>query len=234
MPIKDDMLNIYAGAYERYGNDPRSFWHNDQSSQLERFSMLGKLFAREAAPFTVHEIGCSVGHFGDYLQEHFPLATYSGSDIYFPFVEKCRERFPGREFLLRDVTESLPDDRYDYVVTCGTFNIAGNAPRDQWQAAIYKMAAAMYALATKGMGMTFLTIYHDPTRRRADLFYQDERSLMDFVVNRLSRHFELDEIGPLYEYGLRVFRPEHIRSFHREPQFAKYFNSDGTGSTFSS
>lgn len=221
--VQQEMLRLYGGNYEQAGDKPQVLFHNDQESQYERFAMLGRLFAQETEPFTVHEIGCSMGHFGDYLQQFHPLARFSGSDIYQPFVDLCRERFPASEFFRRDIVETLPMDQYDYVITCGTFNIPGDAPRDQWQAYIYQMAAAMYALARRGMGMTFLTTYYDPGRNRADLFYQNEKELMDFAVRHLSRHFELDEMGPLYEYGIRVYRPEYVRTRYPQAAFAKYF-----------
>jgi Methyltransferase domain len=120
------------------------------------------LFPGETETFTVHEIGCALGHFGDFLQERFPRAQFSGSEIYEPFVEKCRKRFPQGEFFLRDITETLPPDRYDYVfIGAGTFHIPGTAPRDQWESFIYSMLSAMYAMAKKGIGSTFLTGYAD-------------------------------------------------------------------------
>jgi hypothetical protein len=151
------------------------------------------------------------------------LAIFSGSDIFAPFVELCQERFSGHEFFLRNITKELPPERYDYVVTCGTFNIIGDGPRDEWQSAIYQMATAMYALAKRGIGLTFLTTYYDPGRNRADLFYQDEKQFMDFAVRTLSRHFELDEMGPLYEYGFRVYRPEYVHLLYPQQAFSKYF-----------
>lgn len=221
--IQQEMLRLYGGNYEQAGDKPQVLFHNDQESQYERFAMLGRLFAREKEPFTVHEIGCAMGHFGDYLRLFYPLAHFSGSDLYGPFVELCRERFPTSHFFQRDIVEGLPAERYDYVVTCGTFNIPGNAPRDQWQAYIYQMAAAMYALARRGIGMTFLTTYYDPGRDRPDLHYQDEKKLMDFAARQLSRHFVLDEMGPLYEYAIHVYQPDYIQRCYPQPAFAKYF-----------
>lgn len=221
--VRDEMSRIYGGAFATYGDDPRSFLHNDRASQYERFAMLAPLFARETSSFTVHEIGCSIGHFGDFLRDHAPLAVYSGSDIHAPFVERCRERFGDGRFFVRDVSEALPDERYDYVVTFGTFNIPGTAPRDAWQEAIYAMASAMYALCRRGMGMTFLSTFHDAERTRPDLHYQSERELMAYAFRHLSRHFELDVRGPLFEYGMRIYRPEHVHASYPQPSFARYF-----------
>ncbi len=222
-PVTSAMLRMYGELHARYGDDARALFHNDRESQHERFAMLCRLFDREVAPFTVHEIGCSLGHFGEYLRERFPLARYSGSDILPEFVNICRRRRPDCDFFLRDVSGALPPERYDFVVTCGMFNVIGDAPRTEWSAFVYRMARAMYALCTRGIGITFLTSYIDPGKGRADLFYQSEAELMDFVVPNLSRHFELDRRGPLYEYALRVYRPEEIHKHFPQSEFAKYF-----------
>jgi hypothetical protein len=223
MSISDDQRRMYGELYQCHGDDPKALFHNDQESQYERFELLTRCFSRETGAFSVHEIGCALGHFGDLLRERFPQAVFSGSDIYEPFVAKCREHFPHCEFFLRDITEELPADRYDYVVLCGLFNIPGNIPREAWQRFVFSMLSAMYAMARKGIGATFLTTYYDPGRNREDLYYQDEKRLMDFAVRHLSRHFELDACGPLYEYALRLYRPEHVRTLYPQDAFVRYF-----------
>jgi hypothetical protein len=221
--LADEQRRLYGELYEQYGDDPRALFHSNEESQRERFEMLARLFPNQSEPFTVHEIGPALGHFGDFLRERFPQAVFSGSEIFEPFVSVCSRRFPEGEFFLRDITVELPEDRYDFVVLCGTFNIPGEAPREQWQAFVYSMLRAMYAIATKGIGATLLTTYYDPGRERPDLFYQDENALMDFTVRELSRHFDLDSAGPLYEYAIRVYRPEYVQTRYPQPAFAKYF-----------
>jgi hypothetical protein len=223
MNLADEQRRLYDELYQRHGDDAKALFHADQASQFERFEMLTRCFAHETGPFTVHEIGCALGHYGDFIKERFPEAVFSGCDIYEPFVEACRKRFPEWQFDTQDITERLPTERYDYVLLIGLFNIPGNAPRDQWQEFVYKLLRAMYAICRKGIGGTFLSTYYDPGKERPDLFYQDEGTLMDFTVRELSRHFELDEMGPLYEYALRVYRPEYVRALYPQNAFDKYF-----------
>lgn len=223
MRVQEEMKRIYGGGYETFGDDPRAFLHNDQASQYERFSMLVRMFEQQREPFSVHEIGCSLGHFGQYLSERVPLARYSGSDIHEPFVETCAKRFPESQFYLRDISQTLPEDRYDYVVTCGTFNIPGDAPRDEWQGAIYGMARAMYAICRRGIGLTFLTTYHDADRTRPELHYQSESGMLDYAFKELSRHVELDKTSALYEYAVRIYRPEYIATRYTQPSLLRYF-----------
>jgi Methyltransferase domain len=221
--ITREQRRLYSELYETYGDDARALFHADEASQHERFDMLARAFSNESGPFTVHEIGCALGHLGEFLRERTPQAVFSGSDIVEQFVATCRRRHPQGEFFVRDVSTQLPEDRYDFVVLCGTFNIPGSTPREQWQEFVYSMLRAMYAMAKKGIAATLLTTYYDPGRERSDLFYQDESQLMDFAVRELSRHFELDSAGPLYEYALRVYRPEYIHERYPQQGFAKYF-----------
>jgi hypothetical protein len=213
---------FYNTLFERYGDDARALGHADRVSQYERFEMMARLFAHERAPFSVHEIGCALGHFGEFLRERYPLARFSGSDIQEPFVERCRRKFPDGEFTLRDITAAPAEGRYDYVVTC-LFNCPGETPHREWQGFVYSMLSAMYTLADRGIATTCLTTYYDPGRNRPDLHYQDEKALMDFAAAHLSRHFVLDMEGPLYEYGLRVYRPAYVRRRHPAPELSKYF-----------
>jgi len=224
MNLADEQRKLYGNLYRQFGDDPRALFHCSQESQRERFEILARCFEREPGPFTVHEIGCALGHFGDFLQERYPRAIFSGSEIYAPFVDHCRKRFPESKFFLRDITEELPPDRYDYVIVgAGTFNIPGGAPRDQWQSFVYSMLSATYAMAKKGTAATFLTGYSDPGYEQPDLFYQDEKQIFDFAMRSLSRHVEIDDFGPLYEYALRVYRPEYVRVLYPQRAFEKYF-----------
>ena len=227
MEISNDVGKMYEQLYEQYGDDARSFLHNDQASQYERFYMLTRCLVHETGAFSVHEIGCSVGHGGDFLADCFPEAEYSGSDISEVFVNKCRARMPGKEFFVRDITESIPDDRYDFLILNGTFNIPPEgASREDWQQFVYSMMTAMYAMCRKGIAVNFLTTYFDPGRDHPHLHYQDEKAVMDYTARNISRHFELDSMGPLYEYSVRAYRPAYIRLLQESYQtesFARYF-----------
>lgn len=223
MSIQDDQRAYYEGLYRRFGRDPRALGHRDGPTRDERFHRLSRLFDGQPGRFTVHEIGAGLGDFGEYLRQHHPRAVYSGSEINEEFVGVCRERFPGAEFHLRDVTDTRPSERYDFVTQSGIFN--GRLERDEatWRRFILRMLDTMYAMATKGIAANFLTTYGDPERRRPELHYQDPRQTLDEAARQLSRFWEIDAAGPLYEFTVRVFRPEWVRERYAGSPFDRYF-----------
>lgn len=225
MDIAEEQRTFYGALLEQYGDDPRALSHRDQATQYERFHRLARVFAHEPGDFTVHEVGCGMGHFGEFLQAHHPRAAYSGSDVHPGFVEACAAKFPVGSFHTRDIVAALPPERYDYLTLSGTFNVRLSASPEAWRGFVHGMLGAMFALCTRGFAVNFLTSYHDPEYTREDLYYQPPGALLDFVVGHLSRFWELDAGGPLYEYTLRVHRPDYVRTRYTDPAFARYFRA---------
>lgn len=227
MSIIDDQKNYYRELWERFGEDPRSLGHRDSETQFERFRRLSRGWEAETGSFSVHEIGSGFGDFGLFLERDFPRAIYSGSEICEEFLEVSRRRLPGGRFFKRDIVSDPPSECYDYVTQSGTFNGRLGTPADEWQTFVFSMLSAMYGMARKGVAVNFLTSYADAERMSEELHYQDPKPLLDFVVGRLSRFYEIDAAGPLFEYTLRIHRPEFVRARYSAEPFERYFTADG-------
>ena len=223
MIIDDEQRRFYSELYRAYGDDPRSLSWGDKVTQYERFDHLARIFPSRDAAFSVHEIGCGLGHFGDFLLERYPNASYSGSDVSAEFVEACRRKFPNSDFFLRNIVETVPTDRYDHLVISGTFDARLSATTTEWSDFVSGMIRSMYMLCRESISANFLTTFHDPAFAQSHLHYQSPAELIEFVVKELSRHYELDAGGPLYEYTLRLYRPETVRRRYSGPEFARYF-----------
>jgi SAM-dependent methyltransferase len=222
-PIVPEQQAYYRQLLERHGDDPRAVGYNDVPTQHERYARLARLFDGAPEPFTVHEIGCGLGHFGSYLAQHRPRARYSGSDVVAEFVTACRAKFPGATFHERDVTAELPAERYDFVTMSGTLNGRLGRSEEEWHAFSTALLEAMFAMCRLGLAANFLSAYADPERMRPELHYADPRATLEFATRRLSRHVEIDAGGPLYEFTLRVYRPEFLRARYPAPEFDRYF-----------
>lgn len=227
MSIHDEQRRYFGELWKQHGEDPRAVGYRDAETQRERFERLALAFAHEAGPFSVHEIGCGLGDFGLYLRRTRPQVEYSGSEIHEPFLEVCRRRLPDCRFYDRDVARELPPERYDFVTQSGMFNARLDTPPEEWRRFVFGMLGAMYAMARKGIAFNFLTTYCDRELMREELHYQEPREISDFVVQHLSRHFEIDAAGPLYEYTVRVYRPEYVRGHYPGAPFSRYFKDRG-------
>lgn len=222
--IGESQRNFFLELYREHGDDPLATSHGGREAQLERYRRLAMSFVSEQGSFDVHDVGCGLGHFGDFLTERWPDARYSGSEICAEFVDLCRQRMPEAEFAVRNLADETPSDRYDWVVACGIFNNRLDVEKEDWQEFVYSMLQSMFTMAKKGIAVDFLTTYHDSQLSRSDLHYQDEKALLDFVNSQLSRHYELDMSGPLYEYTLRIYRSEHVRALHGGRELERYFH----------
>ena len=221
--VAGEQRAYYRSLLEAHGESPKSVGYNDTTTQNERFARLARVLEGQASPFTVHEVGCGLGHFGEYLQAHHPGAVYSGSDLVDEFVEACRRKFPGSTFELRDITADPPAGRYDFVTMSGTLNPRLATPAAEWRAHVLAVLEAMYGMARNGIAANFLTSYGHTDKMRPELHYQDPAEILDHVTRNLSRHVEIDAAGPLYEFTLRVHRPEHVRRLYRASEFDRYF-----------
>ena len=139
------------------------------------------------------------------------------------FVSACRVKFPGAAFHERDVATARPGERYDFVTMSGTLNGRLNTPEPAWRAFGRSMLEAMFAMCRCGMAANFLTAFADRERMRPELHYEDPRDAIEFATRHLSRHVEIDAGGPLYEFTLRVYRPEFLRTRYAVPEFDRYF-----------
>lgn len=231
MSIREEQKRYYAALYRRFGRDPRALGHRDAPTRDERFHRLARLFEGTRGAFSVHEIGAGLGDFGAYLRRHHKQAIYSASEISEEFLEVCRERFPGASFQLRDVSQDPPSDRYDFVTQSGIFNGPVEGGAQAWREFVGRLLRAMYAMADKGIAVNFLTRYGDPQRRRPELHYADPREVLDEVARDLSRFWEIDAAGPLYEFTMRVYRPAWVRARYAGPPFERYFAGSIPGST---
>lgn len=220
---------FYESRYEEFGDDPRSLAINSTETQHRRYQTLSKLFQYEPVGdfFTVHEVGCGLGHFAEWLEKCYPAVGFSGSDICPPFVEACKEKFPKASFVVQDVSADLKDmptemKMYDYYLENGTFNPMEDTRTAEWEAFIFNALHNMFALCRKGIAVNFLSTYSHPEMRSPGLYYADPLVMYDWCKRNLSRFVSLLDDDPFYEFTLLVYRKDYIQGLHPD-EYARYF-----------
>jgi SAM-dependent methyltransferase len=152
-PPENETVRWYADKVRRYGYDHRGLGFRTRSAQERRFEALlalGELDGR-----SVLDVGCGFGDFLAFLDGRGIRARYTGLDVCAPMIERCRQRFGGRdaEFAVADVVEFDAPGRFDFVVASGIFGLDAPGTRERIAPTIERM----YAWCRVAMGANFLS-----------------------------------------------------------------------------
>lgn len=214
----------YSDLLKHHGQGVDAVASGKQIYKDLRYERISKVLGDDSDA-TVHEIGCGLGHYYEFLTSRFPdkRITYSGSDVTPGFVSACRDKFPRSAFFLRDLATEPCEDSYDYIVLPGVFyHLAGTD-----EVAFFEYCKALlkqaFSMSRRGIAVNFITGFREYSRE--DLFYCDVGPLLTFVVQELSRFFVLDHAYPLYEFTLSVYTEDCIASRNMDDAFTRYFRS---------
>lgn len=222
--IRQAQADYYSDLLRLHGQGVDAVASGKQIYKDLRFERISRVFGDDSE-LTVHEIGCGLGHYHEFLKSRFPdrKIVYSGSEVTPDFVSACRAKFPDCAFFLRDLASEPCDETYDYIVLPGVFYHSAGGDAATFFEYCKTLLRQAFSMSRRGIAVNFITGFSDYFRD--DLFYCDVGSLLAFVAQELSRFFVLDHAYPLYEFTLSVYAAGHIASRHREGEFARYFRS---------
>ena len=212
----------YGDLYERHGDSVDAVASASQTFKDLRYERLCRVFDQDRS-FTIHDVGCGLGHFHEFLKHRHPdrLIEYSGSDVTPGFVDHCRQHYPDLSFELRDLSAAPFPERYDYLIYAGTFYHLAGSRESEFRDFLHCMLRNGFACANRGIAFNLITSHVD--YRLPDLFYAELSGLTDFIVRDLSRFFTIDHSSPLFEYTACIYKSGAIRKHHPQNEFDKYF-----------
>lgn len=224
--IQESQKRLYSSKFQQYNEDPRSLSWNDKKSQELRFKKIIHLlkYQNQKENFSLHEIGCGLGHFYEFLKTTNYSVTYSGSDIIPSFLEACQKKYPGIKFYQQDISadyELIPDviKKCDYYCLSGTFHTKEDNQTSDWEKFVFKGLNNMFRMANKGICVNFLTSYSEFYDER--LYYADPKVIFDWCDQNLSRFISIEHDIPLYEFTVCIFKEQFIKE--QFPGYQKYF-----------
>lgn len=213
MPSLQKVIRYYDALLDANGDDSRAVgWRNDES-QARKFFELTQIFAHETERFTVYDAGCGLGHLRDFLQKANPLARYYGCDVNPRMVERALGREPGLAIECRDVLLSPPRKKYDYVLASGTFNLRLNASKREWKAYVRGAAAALYAIARRGVAIGFLSTF--ARSQTQGEYHEDPADILRFVQRTLSPLAEIRHSSSPGHFAVFAYRSLPLRRISR-------------------
>jgi len=162
MPGKERMLEFYSRLHEKHGFDIRSLDWKDPEGQRARYEALFSIVETTGGGkgFSLADIGCGLGHFYEFLRDRGFIdrhkIRYTGYDINPGLIDAARKKHPGVRFEVKDILEGYFTERFDYVVSCGVFNIRFSRD-DEHEAFVAEMLLRMHESARIGAAVDFLS-----------------------------------------------------------------------------
>ena len=223
--LEESQKNLYLGKFEIHGDSPKALSWNDKKSQHLRFQRLSELFRyeKDSETSSVHEIGCGLAHFKDFLDKSKHSCIYSGSDIIPEFIEHCESKHPQCQFSIQNIATDYDQildtvKGKDYYCLNGTFYTKEDNSVADWESFIFRSIANMFKMARKGIAFNFLTVYSQFYDEK--LYYADPKEIMDWCIKNLSRFVLIEHDIPLYEFFVCVYREEYVKE--RFPDYERY------------
>jgi len=198
-PLKEH----FRRQIDQYDDPARACSWRDADVARRNFAAVSQLFAHETNPFSVYEVGCGFATLGEFLSEHYPLATYSGSDLLPEMIDRAKARNTAANVEQRDILVNPPVQQYDYVVISGLFNLRMSNDDESWFTFVKSMLRAAFGIAKKGLASNFLTSYVDFKRELG--YYQEPGRVFDFAERELSRFSEIRHYYYPWEFTLLVY-----------------------------
>ena len=117
---KEYIVDFFSKKLLLFGNTPAAVgW--SAAGQRQRYECILKLLPLEG--HSILDFGCGKGDFYGFLKEKGINAEYAGMDINQKLIETASHNFPDAEFLTLDIdTDNIPGT-YDYIISCGVFNL---------------------------------------------------------------------------------------------------------------
>lgn len=194
-----DVASYYAAKLAEHGDTPRGVDWNGEESQTTRFEQLCKIIGPNTSDFSLNDLGCGYGALLDYLRDKHPACTYLGVDVSQEMINAAAQRHAGTG-QARFITAAEPDQRADYGVASGIFNVRLGRTDAEWFDYLQSTLDVLDRTSSLGFAFNCLTSYSDEDKKRDYLYYADPGRLFDLCKRRYSR-----QVALLHDYGLYEF-----------------------------
>lgn len=199
--LLSDIENYYSGKIREHGISAKGVDWNSEDSQNLRFLQLMKVIA-DGKDFSLLDYGCGYGAIIELLEKQGNSFKYTGFDISSEMLERGKQMFG--ESKDRVWINNLADEKFDYTVASGIFNVRLEHNDESWLEYIHKTLSDMDARSEKGFSFNMLTKYSDKEYMRDYLYYADPAYFLDYCKKNFSKYVAVLHDYPLYEFTVIV------------------------------
>lgn len=207
VPEIDPSVGLYVRLYEQYGYSPKSLgWNNGK--QFLRFHQLTSDWDLSGA--RILDVGCGFGDFLIYLDlikaKNF---EYTGIDIVEPFIKEGTARRVGDsvKFVLGDFNELEMNQRFDFAVASGTFNL--KLPSINGYDYIRNSMEKMFLLVDKAISIDFIS---DRAETQHDHNFNSSPEKILSMAYSFSRNVVLKNTYFPFEFSITIYKDDSFSS----------------------
>ena len=159
---KEKIAEYFEGLLEKHGDHYLALDWKSKESQVLRFSVLLDIisFAKKKEKFSILDVGCGIAHFYEFLLNATLInnlkINYMGIDISSKMIDFARKKYPTVPFKVVDLVNDKFDDKFDYVVSSGIFNVK-MADLSSHKESVRKMLSRMHSLCRFGVSANFMS-----------------------------------------------------------------------------
>jgi hypothetical protein len=194
-----DIADYYSRKLAEHGDTPLGVDWNGKQSQYTRFAQLCKIFGPGMDPISINDLGCGYGAMLDYIFDKYDISSYLGIDVNLDMIRAARKRHLSVT-RARFINSTKPDQRADYGVASGIFNVRLERSDAEWSEYMRATIDILDLTSRSGFAFNCLTSYSDSDRKQDHLFYADPCKIFDMCKRRYSR-----DVALLHDYGLYEF-----------------------------
>lgn len=200
--IIKEVEQYYTDKIIQHGATPRGVDWNSVESQELRYLMLSKIISNQEDSFSILDYGCGFGGMYHFYLNFFKNFKYTGYDISEKMIEEAKNIIKENENLIW--TTNVPEEKYDYVIASGIFNVKFQTNEEVWMHYILETLEKINALSAKGFSFNILTSYSDKEYMKDNLFYADPLFFFDYCKKNFSKNVSLLHDYDLYEFTLLI------------------------------
>lgn len=200
--INESIADYYDKKIIEHGPTPNGVdWKNDEA-QVVRLRELMKIIGSKEK-FSILDVGCGYGKLYELLQNEFVDFEYTGIDHSREQIRIAQSRHQNNSKVKFKMAGSEINEKYDYVVASGVFNLIFATPQE-WMAHVKNEMRSMFDSCKKMFACNFLTSYSDAENQIHTLFYPQPEDIFTFAAQELSSKLVLVHDYGLYDFTLIV------------------------------
>ena len=195
--INEAAKNFYTKLVRVHQDSPLScsWTHEAQLFRWKKLVELSEIRENKTGLPRVLDFGCGVGDFLGFLCDEKIDVQYTGMDIVPEMIDIAKKKYPEASFLCGDIMDMTLDEKWDYTLICGVFNMRmGND--DESMENMQRILKLLWK-STNRLTFNFISTYVN--YREEAMAYYNPFSVMDWcmknlgnLISRLFKHTTLE------------------------------------------